>query len=159
MLPGVLDAVGQVRISTTLLVLSLPWLALAVAGWLNDRVTSRMTMLLIASNALLNVTLYRDRNHVIALCAFGVAAGAGLAASDRRLRSSPVLRASVAAILIGFLAAETVRTRRVVTSVVNSTLTQDPCEGLLDFRHLEPEYVRRVKIKYGMSNPDCGVGR
>ena len=156
--PGLLASTGQIQIAPTLVALGLPLLVLALLGWKQEGPTRTVTLLLIGFCAIINMSSYRERNLVIALCGFAVAAGAGMATGDRllRARGAPaVVRAVAVCLLAGVMMAETVRTRAVVGSIVESVLKQDPCEGLMEYRGLEPSFVARIKTKYGMTDPDC----
>ena len=154
-LHGLFTGDGQIRVAPSLLSFSVVWLALALIGWAKGDRQTRLTVLLLGFNAVLNFMLYRERNHLIGLCAFAVAAGVGMSIGSRMLRTRRWALVVAALVLPGLLVGQTIRTSRVVSSVVDQELHKDPCESLTDIPHLDAEFVRRVKDKYDMTNPDC----
>jgi hypothetical protein len=137
-------------------------LALAAIGWTKGPRIVRVAALALAVNAALNFMFYRDRNHLVGLCAIAIAVGVGWAATERMLAVQPYARPARAVglvIVLGLLAVQTVQTRRVEASVVEESLQHDPCEALVDFPHVPAALVKRIKMRYGLGNPECVASR
>ena len=161
-LPGVFSTEGQVAIAPRWVAKSVVWLAVMAFGWWKGPTPTRMTLLVVVFNAALSFMLYRDRNHLVALCAFGIAVGVGLAAANAAAQTSArsrLIRGTAAALLLVLLAAQAIATRKIIAAEVADSVRLDPCEALADSRPLDPAFVRRIKAAYGMQNPDCAPGR
>jgi hypothetical protein len=118
--------------------------------------------LVIVVNAALNFMVYLERNQLAALCTLGIVAGVGLKIADDWMRTRPsrrLIRALTAATLLCLLTVQAIRTRHVVASAVEDLQRQDPCEAAADFPNIDAAFVRRIKVQYRMTNPDCEGGR
>lgn len=157
-LPGLFTIWGEVSIAPLWLARSVVWLALAALGcWKGPRPV-RITVLVIASNAALSFMLYRSRNHLVALCALGIAVGAGVAVLNGLLQTwgrPRLMRYAGVTALLGLLMVEAIRTREIVSADVADSRRMDPCEALADRRPLDRAFVKRIKTAYAMLNPDC----
>lgn len=156
-LPGLFTGIGQIAVSPRWLAKSVLWLAVATLGCWKNRRSRSMTLSLVGFNAALSLLLYRDRNQLPALVGFATAVGVGLAALDEQLqaRGSRRIRTLAAALLIALLTVQSIRTRALVLAEVADLLEQDPCGAFGDFPHLDADFVKHIKSKYGMSNPGC----
>lgn len=156
LLPGILGGDGRLAVSPFRMGLSVVWLTLAAVGWWRGSTTSRPTWTLILATAALNFMLYRSRNHLVALCAVSIAAAAGLQIlTQAAVWQSRRARAALAAGLAGLLIVDSVRTNRAVSSVVEQERVADPCAELGNIPNLKRGFVRRVKLRYGLADPDC----
>ena len=161
-LPGIFAAGGEIGIAPRRVVTSGVWLAAAALGWWKGPTPTRVTFLVVASNAALSFMLYRNRNQVVALCAVGIAAGVGLAVANAAvLTSAPLrlVRATAVAVLLVLLAAHAINTRDLVSFEVADSRRLDPCDMLRGDRPIAPAFVKQMKTAYGMPNPDCTPGR
>jgi len=116
---------------------------------------------LIAFNALLNFMVYLERNQLVALCAVGIASGVGLKIADdwmRTRRSQRLMRGLTAATLVCLLMTQASHSRRAMASAVEALLREDPCHAAAAFQ-IDPAFVRRVKSRYGMNDPECDFVR
>jgi hypothetical protein len=121
-----------------------------------------MTFLVVAFSAALSFMLYRDRNHMVALCALGVALGVGLAVADAAVQTSTRprrIRATAVAALLVLLAAQALATRELISDEVVYSHRYDPCDTLRGLQPPDPAFITRIKTAYGMPNPDCAPGR
>ena len=63
--------------------------------------------------------------------------------------------AALVLVTTSVLGVSAMQATRVMDSVVRQLLAGDRCETFVDIPHLDPSLVRRVKQRYGMSNPEC----
>ncbi len=158
-LPGVFAEWGEVGIAPRWVATSAVWLAAAALGWSKGSTpVMRMTLLVVAFNAALSFVIYRDRNHLVALCALGIAVGVGLAVASAKVQASRwprFMRGTGAAGLLVLLWAQATATREIVSAEIADSRHLDPCEALAEGRPLDPAFVRQIKTAYGMPNPNC----
>ena len=162
LLPGFFTNDGRIGVAPQSLLMAAAWMIPAGLGWWKGPRVMQALAFLIGFNAALNFMVYLERNQLIALCAFGIACGVGLKIADDWMRTQPsprLIRAATAATLLGLLTIQVIHTRRAVASAVEVLLGEDPCEAAAAFQGIDPAFVRRIKIQYGMNNPECTVVR
>jgi hypothetical protein len=161
-LPGVFTGDGRIGVAPQWVLMAAVWMIPAGLGWWRGPRPMQAMALVIVGNAALNFMVYLERNQLVALCTFAIVVGVGLKIADDWMRTRPsqrLIRALTAATLLCLLTVQAIRTRQVVASAVEALQRQDPCEAAADFPNIDPAFVRRIKIQYRMTNPDCDGGR
>lgn len=157
-LPGLFGDLGEIGIQPRRTVRGLIWLGIAAVGWISSGPMLRMVALVPLFNGLLNFMLYRERNHLVGLCAFAILIGVGLARWRPELRLVPVartLRVAVIAALALMLSWKAYVTSGHVAGVAAHFNGEEPCESSVRERRFGPRFVTLLKTQYGMSNPQC----
>jgi hypothetical protein len=162
-LPGVFAEWGEIGIAPRQVAASVVWLAAAAIGWSKSPTPMmRITLLVVAFNAALSFMLYTDRNHLVALCALGIAEGVGLAVAHAAVQASAwprLIRGTAAMGLLVLLGAQAIATREIMSGEVADSRREDPCAALAQGRPLDPAFVKKIKTAYGIPNPGCMPGR
>jgi hypothetical protein len=154
--PGVVADDGRISVSPRWLLVSLVILAIAALGWLRGPRSNRIGWLVIACNALLSVLLHRFRNQAAALCALGVAFGAGLPLASSRIRAlspSRPARILAAALLFGALAMRATVTRSLLSERVEASHIPEACGP--DAADPDRLFIERVRDRYNAALPEC----
>jgi Dolichyl-phosphate-mannose-protein mannosyltransferase len=161
LLPGLLTGDGQLGLAPMRLAASTGVLALAVFGWMRGPNELRLATLVILCSTLLSFMLYAGRNQLPAACAFALATAAGVAVCDRALqaRSRDIVRRIGVAVVIAIIGMQAWRTRVETGQQVDDLLTKDPCIEVARTEQHDPAFIRMVKARYAMSDPDCRAGR
>jgi len=165
-LPWLFTPNGQIDPQPVWLIDSVAWLAVVAFGcWRTPRFRS-LILLVVACNAILSFALYRDRDHVVAVCVLGIAAGIGVAGGPVGAMNAAetsalprLLRRTFVAALLVLLAARAITTRMFVASEVASAQSFDPCDALGGPWPLDKAFATRIKTEYRMPNPDCTPAR
>jgi len=155
MFPGVLNGDGQISLARRLLATGVVWTGVAVYGWLKGPKEARVTALVLGANAALGFMLFRNRNHLVALCALGVSLGIGLAIvnSTLRARVPALMRWFAVSMLMCLVIAQAIHSRRVVSLAIESLLDEDTC----DIRPMDVAFARRIRAAYQMNPSLCAA--
>jgi len=158
-LPGLLQADGQIGLAPMRLAVSAAWLLVAWFGWRQGTWIGKLAALVLIGNTGLNFMIYTARNQLIGVCALGLVIGVGVAALDAWLRSrtQPALRLALVGAMATVICAQAALTRRETGQQVASLLAQEPCVEIFHTDQHDPALIYDIKEKYGMSDPGCAV--
>ena len=156
LLPGLFASDGVIDLMPRRILVSLVLLSMAFVGWKNGPTPLRLSLLIVAVNALQSFLLFRTRNHVVALCAMAVAVGVGLSIAGTRLRAampSRSVRAVVFASLLALLFARARQTHLLVQARVEESSVPDACAPGVPAP--DTRFMRLLWRRYGMNLPEC----
>lgn len=158
LVPGLLGEEGALGIDRPRVVRALVVLGIAGLGWRAGGPVARLLLLVPLLNGALSFMLYRDRNQLIGAAAVAIAAGLGMAlgapAANPRLNLA-LRRAALG--LVALVIAIRIADAHIGVRAVRDDLSigREPCESSIRERPFGDEYVRLVKLHYGMEDPDC----
>ena len=157
MLPGLLTADGQIAVAPMRVLLSGVLLGVAALGWRSGPRELRLAALIILANTMLNFMIYTGRNQLAAVCVLALILGSGFAALDRMLRqrSFTALRLAAVAVFATVVGVQAFRTRVETSQQVDDILGLDPCVEITRTEQHDPAFIRALKGKLHMSDPDC----
>ncbi|MDO8795061.1 MAG: hypothetical protein Q7J25_10630 [Vicinamibacterales bacterium] len=155
-LPGFFSAYGTFEPDPGRLLRSTFWLALLVPFFRRAPALAALAALVIATNAALNVPLFRSRNTMVGLTilAVGISIGFDYVETWCRARRTGTLRLVVVAALI-VVALRSITTIERIERDVLFVGRQDPCSSLEGLAYTGPGFIRQLKLAYGMPNPEC----
>lgn len=158
--PSLFDGAGTLR-RASLRSLAFPALVFLMAflGWAKMPRRTLPMLVLIAFNAVLNFMFYRTRNHLAGMAGLYATAGVGLAyvlSFVRNRRGTGLISATAMCILFIWLHRQTTGQMHSLQSYQNYAAALDACVAAREYAaDIDRDLVRQIKIKYGMSNPDC----
>ncbi len=155
--PGFFNAYGTFHPDPGRLLRSVFWLALLIPFVRRAPALAALAALVIATNAVLNVPLFRSRNTVVGLTILSVGILIGfdyVEAWCRARQWTNALRLAVASAII-VVALRGMTTIERLQRDVLFVGRQDPCSSLADPAFRDTGFVRRLKLAYGMPNPEC----
>lgn len=128
LLPGIFSNDGVIAIAPRRILVSLVLLSMALVGWRQGPRLLRLTPLIVGINAVQSFLLFRSRNHVVATCAMGVAAGLGFSIVSAGIQSalpSRRIRALALAPLLVLLSVRARETHALVVARVQESVVPD----------------------------------
>jgi hypothetical protein len=157
LLSGLFGNHGIISVSPKRLTMSFMLLPIAVLGWVKGPKPCRVGLLVVVLNTLQSFLLYRARNHVVGVCALGVAIGTGMPIAANALRAATRSRYATQLAYAAFLGLLLLRgdsTRTMVAARVEESSTPDEC--LPGVPQPDRRFIRRVWHQYGLTLPPCG---